>query len=84
MNIKDNFLKTLLATSIASIFALATLSAYAQEAEASGSVYAEESEAAPKLLSEMTEEEKAALTPEEMQLLQDIEAQSVETPAYQE
>ena len=77
MNITTRLTKTLLSTSIAAALALASASAIAQEDSTAMKTYTDpvsgELKVAPKLLSEMTEEEKAALSNEEVKYLQEIE-----------
>lgn len=86
MNTKNSFTKTLLATSIATIFSLGAVSAYAQQNQTPETLYTDpqtgEVKVAAKFLSEMTEEEKAALSIEEIKILAEIEAQSKVSPEY--
>lgn len=77
MNTTTRLTKTLLSASIAAALALASATATAQEDSTAMKTYTDpvsgELKVAPKLLSEMTEEEKAALSEEEVKYLQEIE-----------
>ena len=76
MNITTRLAKPLLSTSIAIAIALASATVIAQD-DSAMKTYTDpvsgELKVAPKLLSEMTEQEKAALSQEEVKYLQEIE-----------
>ena len=76
MNITTRLTKPLLSTSIAIALALASATVIAQD-DSAMKTYTDpvsgELKVAPKLLSEMTEQEKAALSQEEVKYLQEIE-----------
>ncbi len=78
MNTTTRLAKTLLSASLAAALALATATAIAQDDATAMKTYTDpvsgELKVAPRLLSEMTEEEKAALSQEEVKYLQEIEA----------
>lgn len=80
MNPTKHLSKTLLITSIAAVMALSSAVAFAQAGDDSKlKTYTDpvsgELKVAPRLLSEMSDAEKASLTNEEKQFLEEIEAQ---------
>ena len=80
MNPIKHLSKTLLTTSIAAAMALSSAVTFAQvDADSEVKTYTDpmtgELKVAPRLLSEMSEAEKAILSEEEKQFLEDLEAQ---------